>query len=61
MRRNHDHKVVLFRVVWRSLGLDVHGLVWVMMVTLGEVDFHKVLVNNGVVREAYSGAGGCWL
>ena len=41
---NHNCTVIIFRGGWRSLDLYMRGLLWLMMITLGEVDGQKVLV-----------------
>ena len=60
LRRNHDCKVLLLRVGCRSLDIYIRVIVWLMMVTFGEVDGQKCWFNNGVVRDADSGTSGCW-
>ena len=43
-RSNLNHTVFLLREGWCSLSLDMHDIVWLLMVTLGEVYIQKVLV-----------------
>ena len=42
--RNQNRTVVLLRGGWRSLDFHVHGIVWLIMVTLGQLNGPKLLV-----------------
>ena len=50
MHSNKDYTVVLLRGDWGSLDLYMRGIVWMLMVILGEGNGQKVLVEQWIFQ-----------